>query len=1132
MVNKQVIHALKNKCALNFEKPFVMRIIFSLLFCVLIQLSTAKSYAQHTRKAMNASNVTVGEVLNSIEHNSDYVFLYSDRTLNTSRIVSVKTKTRDIRKILDEIFHGTEITYKIVNKQIILQVEKKRIKVPVRDVQQISGEQSSAQQSGFLLKGSVKDSKGESLIGVSIKGKSSVGTVSDIDGNFSMKVQKGEELTFSYVGYTAKTISITGDRDINVVLSENTKQLGEVVVTALGIKKEAKSLSYNVQQLGSDAVMGVEDANFVNSLNGKIAGVTINSSASGVGGSSRVVMRGAKSINGNNNVLYVIDGIPMPDLQSDQPADIYGGAGQTGDASSNINPDDIESISVLSGPSAAALYGSSAANGVILITTKKGKTGRFSVNFTSSNQFSRPLVMPKFQNTYGPSETGSYYSWGDKLSTPSSYNPRDFFQTGDNFTNSVSISTGNEKNQTYVSFGSTNAQGIIHNNDYDRYNFSVRNTASFLNDKLTMDLSYMLSTVKEQNMISQGLYFNPLVAVYLFPPGDDWNKVTYYQRYDADRNFPVQYWPYGDQGLSMQNPYWITEHDKFINHKERHMATMSLKWNITDWMTLNGRVKYDNSVDRYEKKFDASTNTLFASKYGHYMLRHLENRQLYAETFVSINKYLFHDKWSLSANVGTSFDQRDNNDDDIDGNLKGVANLFSLTNVATSDAKTKYSQSGYTSRLEAVYGSTQIGYKSMAYLDLTARNDWSSKLNNSFFYSSVGLSGIITEIFPKLKSNIMPYSKLRISYSEVGNEPDQLFLNHPTYKMGNTYPETMTRMPNPDLKPERTKSWEGGLDFVFFNNKLKLNTTFYKSRTYNQFFEPSLPASSGYTSVIVNSGRVDNKGLELTAHFNQNISSVSWESYLTWTLNRNKIVELLPAWKDPVDGNVYSLTQLDMGGTGGYKMRLVEGGTLSDIYVNTLKTDEHGAIYVDPVSQKVVAQSNTYVKAGNAAPKYNLSWGNNLSWKGLTLGFLFTYRVGGIVVSETQAVMDAFGVSKTSAEARDNGGAIVNGRPIPAQAYYQTIGSTNGNIDSQYVYSATNLRLSELSFGYNIPINKWISFIRTANVSFVAHNVLMIYNHAPYDPELTASTGTYFQGIDYFMQPSLRNLGFSVKLQF
>lgn len=1122
MEKNKIIHDFRNKCALNLKMPLAMRISLALLFFVFLQLGATNSFAQHTRRSMNATNVSIGKILSDIERNSDYVFLYSDKTVNTDLIVTIKTKSKDIREILNEVFHGTDISYKIVNQQIILQT-----------VSRSSNGSVEQQQPGYNVKGKVRDVKGEPLIGVSVKGKTTSGAITDMDGNYSLRVQKGEMLTFSYVGYCSKTIVVKGDgRAIDIVLAEDTKQLNEVVVTALGIKKEAKSLSYNVQQLGNDAIMKVQDANFVNSLNGKVAGLTINSSSAGVGGSSRVIMRGIKSVNGNNNALYVIDGIPMSNMQSEQPEGVFAGAGQTGDAISNINPDDIESISVLSGPSAAALYGGAAANGVILVTTKKGKAERLNVSITNSTQFSRPFVMPEFQNTYGPSGTGSYYSWGSKLAAPSSYKPRDFFQTGVNVTNSVSLSTGTDKNQTYVSLGTTNAQGIIHNNDYNRYNFSVRNTTSFLNNKLTLDLSYMLSNVKEQNMIAQGLYFNPIVPAYLFPAGDDWNKITFYQRYDADRNFPVQYWPYGDQGLSMQNPYWITEHDKFINHKERHMVTAMLKWNITDWMNVTGRVKYDKNTDRYEKKFDASTNTLFASKYGHYMLRHLDYRQMYADAFVNINKYFMNNTLSLVANVGTSFDQRDNDDSSIDGNLKGVANLFTLSNVATADAKTKYAQSGYTTRLESTYASVQLGYKSMVYLDLQARNDWSSKIKDPYFYYSAGLSGIFTEIIPALKSDIMPYFKARISYSEVGNDPNQPFLTHPTYAMGATYPETMTRMPNPDLKPEGTKSWEAGIDFVFFKNKLKLNTTFYHSRTYNQFFEPELPSSSGYTSIVLNAGRVDNKGLELTARFNQNLGPVEWESYLTWTLNRNKIKELLRGWTNPVDGKIYSLDKLDMGGTGGYKIKLVEGGTLSDIYVNTLRTDEHGAIYVDPVSQKVVAQSNEYVRAGNAAPKYNLGWGNNLSWKGLNLGFLFTYRVGGIVVSETQAVMDAFGVSKASADARNSGGVIINGRPIPAQDYYQTVGSTSGNIDSRYVYSATNLRLAELTLGYNIPINKWVDWIRTANVSLIAHNLWMLHNHAPFDPELTANTGTYYQGIDYFMQPSLRNIGFSVKLQF
>ena len=324
-------------------------------------------------------------------------------------------------------------------------------------------------------------------------------------------------------------------------------------------------------------------------------------------------------------------------------------------------------------------------------------------------------------------------------------------------------------------------------------------------------------------------------------------------------------------------------------------------------------------------------------------------------------------------------------------------------------------------------------------------------------------------------------------------------------------------MPNPDLKAERTKSWEAGIDLVMFRNRLRVNATFYHSRTYNQFFNIALPASSGYTNTIVNGGRVDNKGIELSARYNQPLGPVKWETYLTWTLNQNEIKELLPEWKNPVDGNTYSLTELDKGGLSGYKTKLVEGGSLSDIYVNTLAVGEHGEYYVDPQTHSLRTNANHYVKAGQAAP---------------SLGFQFALRAGGIVVSQTQAIMDAFGSSKASADARDAGGVLINGKPIKASDYYQTVASDSHIIGSQYVYSATNLRLSELSFGYDIPVQKWQSVLKGANISFVAHNLWMLYCKAPFDPEVTANTGTYAQGLDYFMQPSLRTIGLSVKLRF
>ena len=1081
----------------------------------------ALSAQSGTPVTISKANITLQEALAEIERQTNMPVAYNESQLAGKR-VSVDVKEMPLEQVLKVVLAGTGFSYKLDKGYIMIVPEEKNDATPRRTVQ-----------------GVVVDAAGEPLIGVNvvIKGTSS-GAITDIDGHFSLQASEGDALEFSYVGYATQTLPVPADnRQLNITLEEDSRQLNEVVVTALGIKKEAKSLSYNVQQVSNNEITRVADANFVNNLAGKVAGVTINSTASGVGGSSRVVMRGAKSLNGNNNALYVVDGIPMFDMNASasQPSGVYEGFAQSGDPISSINPEDIESISVLSGPSAAALYGSAAANGVVMINTKKGKQGRTQVSISNNTSFSAPLILPEFQNTYGPSETGSFYSWGEKLSTPSCYDPADFFQTGVNVTNSFSLSTGTEHNQTYLSVGTTNANGVIHNNDYERYNATVRNISQLIGDKLTMDLSFMVSKIKESNMVSQGLYLNPLVPLYLFPPGDDFSKVQAYQRYDVERNLQTQYWPYAD-GLSLQNPYWITEHMRTPNHKNRYMATASFNYKVADWLNLTARAKIDRSNNTKERMYDAGTGMLFASKYGYYQKTNIEAQQVYGEFIANIDKYFGDDRmFNLTANIGANFEDESFNSDRFGGKLKSVANLFTFGNVDTSE-KDLAKQEGYKIKKRAVFGNVQLGYRSVVYLDGSLRNDWSSTFEGtdtpSFLYGSIGLSGIITDIF-KCGTDIMPYLKLRVSYSEVGNSPEQ-FIAIPTYALVDGVPATQTRRPNSNLKPERTKSWEAGLSAYFFKNKLKLDATFYTSRTLNQFFTRTLSATTGYTSEIINGGRVDNKGIELSLNFSDKWGDFGWNTYLTYSLNRNKVVELVRDYKDPYTGESVSLTKIDMGGTSMYKMILTEGGTIGDIYVNTLATDEHGAIFVHPVSQEVRPQPDIYMKAGNAAPKYNMGWGNTFTYKGISLSALFTARVGGIVVSQTQSVMDAYGTSKESALARDNGGAIINGRPIPAQPYYTAVGSSGGQggIGSQYVYSATNVRLAELSLGYDVPIHKWVHWIKGLNVSFVGKNLFFIHNKAPFDPELTASSGTYYQGIDMFMSPSLRNLGFSVKIDF
>jgi len=1094
----------------------IMKITTILIFAVLMQVSAA-GLAQ--RITLNQKKISLKQIFNEINKQTGYNILWSAKKIKNDRLQDVALNNVAIEEALSKCLNGFPLTYAIDNKTIV-----------IRQKENLSELWSAGALTMKTIQGKVTDESGKPLPGASVKVKgTSKQTITNENGSFTIDASPGDQLVVSFVSFTQREVTVAEGSFLTIVLKEASNELSGVVVTALGIKKQARSLSYNVQEISGAEVSKVKDANFINSLAGKVAGVTINSSASGIGGSARVVMRGTKSIAGNNNALYVVDGIPMPSLSGAQPNDVFSGAGQSGDGISNINPEDIETISVLSGPSAAALYGSEAANGVIMITTKRGSKDSFSITASNNSTFQEPFVMPKFQNTYG-SEAGSYYSWGEKLATPSAYEPKDFFQTGMNTTSTLSLSTGNEKNQTYFSFAAINANGIIHNNDLERYNFSVRNTSKFLNDKMSLDLSMMYVKLDEQNMLSQGQYFNPLIPIYLFPRGDDIRKYQAFERYNATRNFKTQYWPYGDMGFQMQNPYWVTERNIFNNKKDRLQLSASLKYDINSWMNITGRVKLDRNSSMNERKYYASTSGLFAGEAGAYYKYDINNRQVYADLLLNINKKI--NDFSVTANIGTSLQDMKYDYASVGGDLQSVPNLFTYSNINLSQAE--LAQNGYHDQTQGVFGSAQAGYKSMVYLDVTARNDWVSALANtnakSIFYPSVGLSGVFTDIF-KIKSDFLSFLKGRVSYSEVGNAP-QRYVSIATYPVINGYPQTSTYLPATDLEPERTKSYEAGLNLALFKNKVKIDATVYKSSTYNQLFNPSLSPSSGYTSFYVNAGRIDNKGIEVSASVNQKLGPVDWTSNVVYSLNRNKIRSLLPAYTNPQTGETVSLDSLDMGGTSSYKMILVEGGSMGDVYVNTLKVDEHGYIWVNSTSQTVATDQNRYVKAGNSNPDFNIGFRNSFSYKSFDLSVLVTGRFGGVGVSVTQAIMDGFGVSEASAVARDAGGAIVNGYSLPAQPYYQTVGGGTSGVGSMYVYSATNIRLGEVSLGYDVPVTKYYKWVKGLNVSVVGRNLFMFYNKAPFDPEITANTGTYYQGVDYFMQPSLRSMGFAVKFRF
>lgn len=1074
---------------------------------------------------------TVRQLIGVIEKQTNMSVDYRQNTLDLNKQVKVNSKSETLSTLLNTMLSGTGLEYSISGRHIIItKVQKSQEVSPAQERQ--------------TVKGRVLDNNGNPLIGVTVKVRgTNNATVTDLDGNYSVSANRGDVLEYSYIGFANKESRVNGS-EANITMSEDSKELNEVVVTALGIKREQKALSYNVQQVNGDDLSTNKDANFINSLNGKVAGVNINASSSGAGGASKVVMRGARSIVQSSNVLYVIDGIPMYNTAGGGSTE-FDSRG-TSEGIADLNPEDIESMSVLTGAAAAALYGEKASNGAIVVTTKKGRVGRTEFTVTQTTEFSSAFRTPDFQNRYGTGSTlrdsgADSYSWGRLLNEANymGYDPiSDYLKTGILTNEGFTMSTGSEKNQTFLSASALNSSGIIPSNKYDRYNFTVRNTTNMLNDRLVLDVGASYVIQNDHNMTNQGVYANPLVTAYLYPRGNDYQEMAQFEHWNTQRQIYVQNWNDLTSELVGQNPYWINYRNPRTNRKYRYMMNAGLTYKITDWLNVAARIRIDNSNNRYEEKYYATTNmTLTGSANGSYRIEKADDKQVYGDIMANINKRFMQDRLSLVSNIGVSLsDQKEDilgTRGPLDESL--IPNVFTITQI-NRDRMIPI-QSGYHDQTKSLFASVELGWASQYYLTLTGRNDWPSMLagphsnKKSFFYPSVGASWILSETF-KLPKEIN-YLKLRASFASVGLS-FQRWIANPKYEWDENKHQwsNQTTYPMYNLKPERTDSWEVGLQARLLKH-FNLDVTLYTTKTYNQTFDPKISVSSGYSNMYIQTGSVRNKGIELAFGYSNTWGDFSWSSNYTLSMNRNKIKELVTGYVDEQTGNVISVDKLDEGGLGSAHFILKKGGTLGDLYsLVDIQRDSNGKVYVD-ADGKVYKNTNIEsIKLGSIFPKSNMAWRNDFSWKGINLGILFTARFGGIVYSATQANLDNYGVSEATAAARDLGYVSVNGGQnyINPELWYSTIGSSDG-IPQYYTYSATNIRLQEASIGYTFKKNQLFGF-GELSISFVGRNLWMLYCKAPFDPETTASTGNYYQGIDKFMTPSTRNLGFNIKLKF
>lgn len=1112
------------------------------LAVILAVCAMTSAFAQNAGEiTLKMENAPLGKVMDAIENQSQYLFLNDGVDVNM--IVDVNVTKATISATLDKIFAAKPVSWKIDGVNIYISTKK---------------DDTAA---GRRVSGVVTDASGAPLIGAAVLVKGTTnGASTDVDGKFAFELDNdnmsgAKTLQFVCLGYTTVELPLGTRRVFNVTMQDDAQLLEGTVVTALGIKRSEKALSYNVQKVDSDELLANKDANFVNSLNGKVAGLVINSSSSGVGGASKVVMRGEKSISKSSNALYVIDGVPMYTSAKDAGTG-FDSKGAT-DPIADINPEDIESMTVLTGAAAAALYGSSAANGAIVVTTKKGVEGKTSLTITSNTEIFNPFILPSFQNRYGTGDLNSsegsiVRSWGNKLNTSNymGYNPRsDYFQTGVTGTESVSFSTGNSKNQTYLSAAAVNSKGIVPNNGYNRYNFNFRNTTKFLNDKMTLDVAVGYIMQNDRNLTNQGTYNNPVVGAYIFPRGNDWNDVSMFERWDSSRKIYSQYWPVGDAGMTMQNPYWINYRNLRQNKKNRYNLSAGLYYDITDWMTLSGRVKVDNSENKFIEKFYATTNTQL-TEYSHnglYGQEESQDKQFYADVLLDINKTW--NNWSIHANVGASIsDMRSDAfslrgpiaDGEVDpSESKNIPNVFNV--FAISQSKSVKKQAGWREQTQAVYASAEIGFKNAYYLTLTGRNDWPSQLagprsnQKGFFYPSVGASVVLSEIIPNMPKQL-EYLKVRSSWASVG-VPFGRWIANPMHEWpdkGNSW-NTQTAYPVENLKPERTNSWEVGITARFLN-WFSLDASYYNTHTKNQTIYPEISTGSGYSEIPIQSGDVQNQGVELSLGFYKTWGIFGWNSSYTFSTNKNKIVSLVKDVMNPVTGEPLNISAMEVGGLGNARFILKEGGSLGDLYSRQdFVRDSNGKIYVNAegnVATEVIKDLDSYIKLGSVLPKANMAWRNDFKVQNFNFGFMLTARLGGVVYSRTQAMLDYYGVSEASASARDNGGVYINGSDlIDANKWYTAIGSGDA-VPQYYTYSATNVRLQEASIGYTFP-KKMLGGLFDLTLQVVGRNLWMIYNKAPYDPETVASaTSNFYSGLDYFMMPNTRNFGFNVRIKF
>lgn len=1079
-------------------------------------------------------------------------FLVTDQTIVTKPVNEIdlkKTGKENVQKILDNLLMNTGLEYKKINDNTFL-IQKTKAESINSSVESTSIQLTKINMLNLatappVIKGHIVTTDGSPLTGASIIIKGTTkGTTAGANGEFVLNAEPNDVLVISYIGYETQEFKVGSSTSINISMVASKVALNDVIVTtALGIQRKAKNLGYVAQQVGNADLTTVKEANFSNSLAGKAANVIITQGSGGAGSATNIILRGNNSLSGNGSPLIVIDGIPVVN-DNTRPATGQAQYGQNflaPDQLSTINSNDVEDVTILKGAVAAALYGSQAANGAILINTKSGKDGQTRVSLSTNTTFLSALYHPTLQTEYGGAtgDNGNY-SWGAK-DPKASYAGNfytDLLQTGLNTSNTIDISAGTKNVQLFVTYANTNAKGIIPNNSLLRNNFDLKGTANLFNRfiEITGKVSYVDQTV--YNPYAPGQYLNPYYTLMTVPAN---TNVPLYKSNYLLKTSPYQNWAYDVGGTNTDNPYWDANMVKTTDELSRLILTGNVKFNFTSYLNLMVRGNLDQTNEQYSNKMYQGTWTSLASPTGGFNDINTKSDQNYGDAILNFNKDIAKD-WHLTALAGGALRDYKRTGENINSGRTGMyyPNVFTVSNI-------NYQSSGTITdiwdrrQVQSLFYSLEIGFKNAIFLTNTGRSDWSSTLpdgKDSYFYPSVGLSAVLTDLIKNLSTKTMNYLKVRAGYTQVGNDIPTFIVN-PYTSIGTngalTSPTTAIK-PGTTIKPEMTSSFEAGVDVAFLNNLINLNATYYNSNTKNQLFTITAPPSSGYQYWYVNGGNIQNQGVELSLSVAPTFGQVKWTSTINFSKNTNKVTSLI----DGINFLIYS----QLNNSTSYFQKIVPGGSLGDFYATKFQRNTDGSLKLNTYYINGVQQNGTTPiletqaqKAGNAFPDFLLSWGNKFRYKNFQLSFLVDGRFGGDVISLTQAMLDNAGNSVQSAKDRDRGYVLVNGQQATdVKGFYQLKGGIGGAL-GEYVYSGTAVRLRELSLMYNIPANVLTStkYIKGISIGLVGRNLFFFYKAAPIDPEIVSNNTmgqNAFLGLEMYNLPSTRSIGFSVNVNF